>query len=134
MTQAIGLTLPVKKTTGGWFAPKELRDLVKSSIAMILGTRPGERVCEPDYGSRVRELVFESSDQVFVALANQYVVDAIRRWERRITLVDVKVLLPADGSSAAAGLTPNQAKISLRYVVNAQSVEDNLDLVLNRGL
>lgn len=134
MARIVGFTLPISKSSGGWFAPKGPREVIKASIGMLLGTRVGERLMEPEYGCRLAELVFEQSDEVFVALAQSYVVDSIRRWENRITLIEPpRVLLPFMGGPEASMLTEHQAKITLRYVINAQSTEDNLDFVMNRG-
>ena len=63
---------------------------IHESIWQILSTRPGERFFLPEFGSRLPELVFQQNDIVFRALARQYIVDAIKRWEKRVVIEEVK--------------------------------------------
>lgn len=62
---------------------------IHESILQILGTRPGERFMNPEFGSHVRDLVFESNDTVLKGLLQHYIIDAIEQWEKRIVVTDV---------------------------------------------
>ena len=62
---------------------------IHESILQILGTRPGERFMRPEFGSRVRDLVFEQNDTVLKALLRHWIIDAITRWEKRVYVTDV---------------------------------------------
>ena len=62
---------------------------IHESIRQILGTRPGERFMSPEFGSRLKDLVFEPNDSVLRGLVRHYVVDAIERWEKRVYVTDV---------------------------------------------
>ena len=62
---------------------------IHESIVQILGTRIGERFMRPDFGSRLRELVFEANDQVLRALVRHHVIDAIKKWEKRVVITGV---------------------------------------------
>lgn len=59
---------------------------IQASIRDILMTRIGERLNQPEYGSRVFDLVFEPNDPITHRLLHIYVSDALRRWERRISV------------------------------------------------
>ncbi|MFQ5647486.1 MAG: GPW/gp25 family protein [bacterium] len=72
-------------------AVSEKFDHINESIRQILGTSPGERVMLPEFGSRLKELVFEPSNTVLKALAKVFVVDALKRWEKRIVVQDVQI-------------------------------------------
>lgn len=63
---------------------------IHESIRQILGTRPGERFMNPEFGSRLKDLVFEQNDQVLKALVRHYVIDAIKRWEKRVIVTSVE--------------------------------------------
>jgi len=63
---------------------------IHESIWQILSTRPGERFFLPEFGSRLPELVFQQNNVVFKALARQFVVDAIKRWEKRVVIESVE--------------------------------------------
>jgi hypothetical protein len=62
---------------------------IHESILQILGTRPGERFMRPNFGSRIKDLVFEPNDEVLKGLLRHWIVDAIRRWEKRVVVTDV---------------------------------------------
>jgi len=62
---------------------------IHESILQILGTRPGERFLNPEFGSRLKDLVFEPSGSVLKGLIRHYVIDAIERWEKRVYVTDV---------------------------------------------
>jgi phage baseplate assembly protein W len=64
---------------------------VEESIRIILGTRQGERVMRPDFGSQLHRLLFAPNTPATADLARWYVTDALNRWEPRIELVDVRV-------------------------------------------
>jgi phage baseplate assembly protein W len=64
---------------------------VRQSIKMILSTFPGERIMEPEFGSRVRELLFEPLDDITSNLLRSEIRDAIEKWENRVSVSSVDV-------------------------------------------
>lgn len=86
----LGLKFPFRFSdrTG---APMESSDLdrINESVIQILETRPGERLMRPDFGSRVKDLVFERNDAVLKGLLRFHISDAIKRWERRIVVNEI---------------------------------------------
>ena len=46
----------------------------------------------PEFGSRVPELVFEPNDEILKKLLNFYTVEALKRWEKRIDIISVVLL------------------------------------------
>jgi phage baseplate assembly protein W len=64
---------------------------IRQAIRVILGTRPGERVMRPDFGSGLHALVFEPVSQRTLALARHRVEEALILWEPRIDTVSVDV-------------------------------------------
>ncbi|MBD2137764.1 GPW/gp25 family protein [Anabaena sp. FACHB-1237] len=59
---------------------------IEESMRMILGTKLGERVYRPDFGSRLDELVFAPMNSQTLLLIRLYVTEALERWEPRIIL------------------------------------------------
>ena len=92
---------------------------VEQSIFLILGTRIGERVMRPTFGSRLHELLFAPSDARSLGLAEKYVIDALRFWEPRIELVDVH----------AANDAEDQALIVITVLYRIKSRDDERSLV-----
>ncbi len=62
---------------------------IHESIIQILGTSPGERFMRPEFGSRLRSLVFEANDEVLKGLIRHYIVEAIKRWDKRVVVTAV---------------------------------------------
>lgn len=75
-----------------WFFPiTSDDDLIKSAVSMILSTRPGERVFNQNFGSRVHELPFEPNDSITQAQARAYVPDEISEQEPRAEVVSTTI-------------------------------------------
>lgn len=92
-----GFTFPQRINSRGFIEfSGDILLLVKNSIYQILGTRIGERWMEPEFGSRIPELLFEPIDQVLVSLARVYTIEAIKRWEPRVRLNSVEVIVNPD--------------------------------------
>ena len=64
---------------------------VASSLAILLGTTPGERIMQPLYGCNLSELVFESLDTRMKTLMVDKVESAILYYEPRVTLESVSL-------------------------------------------
>jgi phage baseplate assembly protein W len=90
---------------------------IQESVLQILGTRIGERLMSPDFGSRLHELVFEQNDSVLKALIRHYVIEALEQWEKRITVTAVEF-----GESVDA----NHLPVSISYQIVQTQVDGNL--------
>ena len=93
---------------------------IHESILQILGTRPGERFMNPEFGAHVRDLVFAPNSHVLRGLLRYYITDAIERWEKRVTVTDVSF----DESPEVTDANTLPVRISYR-VIDTQ-VEGNL--------
>lgn len=85
-----GWTFPIGVNTQGnlRFSANALRN-IEESIAIILGTKLGERVYRPEFGSRLSELTFAPMNTQTLLLIRLYVTEALQRWEPRIVLDSV---------------------------------------------
>jgi len=64
-------------------------DKIRQSIMILLGTYLGERLFNPEFGSRLSEVPFEFNDEYTKDLLYLYTAKAIERWENRVKLVNV---------------------------------------------
>lgn len=87
----VGLAGPLTKKSKGYFTESSEIDLIKSSIMMILGTYVGERVMNPEFGSRLKEVAFNQSDAAVDILIEQYVIESISRWEPRVEITNFNI-------------------------------------------
>ncbi|MGB3243252.1 MAG: GPW/gp25 family protein [Sulfitobacter sp.] len=67
-------------------------DHVRELIEQVLFTAPGERVNRPEFGTPIKDLVFEGLSDTLVATTEQMVHGALVRWlDTLISVESVKV-------------------------------------------
>jgi len=70
----------------------------EESIARILSTPLGSRVMNPEYGSRLFELIDKTADDEWVLLASDFTYEAIEKNEPRVAIQRVKISTGANAS------------------------------------
>ncbi len=66
---------------------------IKQSLQILLSTTLGERVMLSDFGANLQQQVFEPMDAAFQSYVTSIVNDAITRYETRINLDSIDVLV-----------------------------------------
>lgn len=112
-----GFSYPLR-LQGGEAKPACAEEKIKQSIYVILMTRRGERVLQPDFGSSIWDYVFELPGESQKALLCGEIVRALARWEHRVDDVQAQV----DDSQIAGG----KLLISVSYRVRATNRPDNM--------
>lgn len=69
---------------------------IEESIRIILGTTPGERMMQPDFGCNLKKLVFEKADSTLIAEINHLIYHALLEYEPRVIYIDTDVLYRND--------------------------------------
>ena len=87
-----GVAFPLQVNARGEIALAGGERDIEQSIRVILGTRPGERMMRPEFGCRASELLFEPRNSATETQMQQYVEEALRRWEPRIEVQWVSVM------------------------------------------
>ena len=64
---------------------------IQQSIEIILSTRPGERVLEPDFGCNLDQMLFETLSLTLVTYMREVVKTALILHEPRIDVNDVNI-------------------------------------------
>ncbi|MGA2823054.1 MAG: GPW/gp25 family protein [Bacteroidales bacterium] len=64
---------------------------IQRSLQILLTTRPGERVMQPDYGCNLDEMVFEPMTTTFKTHIREMVKTAILYYEPRIELNKIEI-------------------------------------------
>jgi phage baseplate assembly protein W len=90
---------------------------IQLSLQILLSTRKGERVMEPDYGCNLDEMVFEPINTTFKTYIADMIRTAILYYEARIDLKSVVV----DDSNQLGGVV----LIILDYVVRTTNSRYN---------
>ena len=104
-----GWRFPVDINRNGGVATSAYEDLVRESIIIILGTAPGERVMRPHFGCEIHDLLFSPNNSNTAGLAAHYCVEALSKWEPRISDVEADAMPSED--------QPNKLLIHIKYKV-----------------
>lgn len=91
-------------------------DTINQSIELILGTLPGERLFNPSFGSNFQLRVFDAMDENTGARLLEDAVNAIKRWEDRVTVIENEVEL---------NLYPdeNTMVLTIPYYINERNIK-----------
>jgi phage baseplate assembly protein W len=85
-----GWAFPVRVDPQGGIALTSERDEIVEAIRVIIMTAPGQRVMRPNFGCRIHELLFAPNDVETATLAELYVEQALKMWEPRIEVMEIK--------------------------------------------
>ncbi|HEX3786621.1 MAG TPA: GPW/gp25 family protein [Pseudonocardiaceae bacterium] len=91
---------------------------IEQAVQLILRTYPGERPMRPEFGSRLRDFVFDGANGTNATEISQEVRAALLRWEPRIMVEDVVVTVDAD--------EPSTLYIDIGYLTRATNDRRNL--------
>ena len=109
-----GFSFPLAMNVQGNITLSSESQNIEESIRIILGTRLGERVYRPDFGSRLSELVFAPMNTQTLLMVRLYVREALERWEPRISI---------DGVYTEPDPTQGRLDINIQY-----HTKENYDL------
>jgi hypothetical protein len=91
---------------------------IEQSLRILLGTTPGERVMQPDYGCNLRRMVFEMINQSALTHLKDTIERAILFFEPRINLELVSI----DDSDWIDGVL----RIELEYTIITTNTRRNM--------
>jgi phage baseplate assembly protein W len=75
-----GLGFPFGITASGVVAAQQDDALLRGKVLQLLLTAPGERVNQPEYGTGLRDLVFDPNNDILAATTEFTVTRALRRF------------------------------------------------------
>lgn len=120
----VGVAFPLRFSNVG--GVKSLRgissdsdvDRIRSSLLHILSTGLGDRPMRRNFGSKLRNLLFQHADHQLVGLAEVYVREAIEVYEPRISGVQVSI----DLSQREEGIVT----FNIEFQIISSQVQGNL--------
>lgn len=114
-----GLAFPAGiDSDSGKFLVSAGEKLIEESVLMILGTAKGERVMRPEFGCGIWQLVFAPNNTATATLIDNYIKEALLKWEPRIELTSVNV-----SSDSKEG---NRLNIDIGYRIKTTNAKKNL--------
>jgi uncharacterized protein len=91
-----GCPYPIVKHPLGYLHTESGVNQIKSDLLILLLTNPGERVMLPNYGTPLKKLLFEPSDELIIHEARQMIIDSIKTWEPRVAISAIEVTTGTD--------------------------------------
>lgn len=89
----VGWKFPVKPDlTTGRIKTSSYKEDVSESIKIILMTKKGERMMNPNFGCEINKYIFGILDITTLRQMELEVKDALNKWEHRIDNLEVQVL------------------------------------------
>jgi phage baseplate assembly protein W len=113
-----GWAFPVGVDSTGRIALSSGDADLEQAIQLILRTYPGERPMRWEFGSRLRDHIFDGTGGDTAAAIRADVQSSLARWEPRIAVTDVEVEPDPD--------QPGVLYIDIRYTVKATNDSRNL--------
>jgi len=107
-----GISFPPRVGPDGRLAWSAGPDNIREAIQVVLLTEPGERLQLPEFGGRLRAVLFEPNTVATRRLVQEQIDRALRLWEPRITLRSV--IVEEDAADPQAAL----ATINYRLVAS----------------
>lgn len=87
----LGLPYPIIKHPLGLLRTQSGMNQVKSDLLTLLLTEPGERVMLPDFGTPLKQFIFDQNDSSVTNRIKEVIANSIRNWEPRIAVTDILV-------------------------------------------
>ena len=90
------LPLDITIASDGDLALAYNKEAISQSLMMLIDTARGSRVFVSDYGCRIRGFLFEPFDEATARRIGQELRESIVNYEKRITLLDINVIMNED--------------------------------------
>jgi hypothetical protein len=111
----IGIDLPFRKSDGieGWFASTSYSiDAVKQNVKLLLQTRKGERLMQPNLGLDLHKFLFEPlTDDLVLSIEND-IVETFSVWLSFVTIQDISIEMNESTSDV------NNNTLSIKIIFN----------------
>ncbi len=139
MREPIGWPLLAVPDANGELRYPDLATSVRAQIQVLLATQPGEQLMRPTFGAGLEALLGEPNTIATRTRIRELVLEALARWEPRITVDSVTVDPVADGLAGQAGNRGGavakgvRVQISYRLLRTQQRGAVGLTLALEGG-
>ena len=115
----VGWKFPIEvDETTGRIKTSSYEEDVKEAIYIIIMTKVGERMMNPDFGCRISDFVFDTMDYSNLVQMENEIQNALIMYEPRI--IDVEVTIDADAEEVG------KFRIHISYVVRLTNNPYNL--------
>ena len=116
----IGLDLPIRKGNDkqGYFASTSTTiEAVKNNIRNLLNTETGERLYHPNFGTNLRQYLFETIDDENLVSIRDKIVSVFEFWMPFIIIRDMQFLTRKNTPTTGEGVRENEIKIQIDFSI-----------------
>jgi len=96
---------------------------VKRGIKNVLLTAPFERLFQPEFGSGIKNILFEPMTPLTEQRLSDACADAIDAWEKRASVIDITVISEEEY---------NRYRVAIKFSINNSLITEEVDVFLNR--
>ena len=96
---------------------------VKRGIKNVLLTAPFERLYQPEFGSGIKNMLFEPMTPLTEQRLSDACRDAIDAWEKRASVIDITVISEEEY---------NRYRVAIKFSIDNSLVTEQVDVFLNR--
>jgi len=115
LLQPFGITLPITRGEQGYFNQSfTLIDQIKSNLKLLLQTKKGERRMNPEFGSGLWNILFESNTEEFRTIIESTIRKDIETWMR---YVNVQKITIEDNAA-----NPNRIDVAVVFTVPSAGI------------
>ncbi len=118
---SLGINLPIDNSNGPGMDPTYYtKDQIKANMRSVFTTMIGERVMQPEFGTRLYEFLFRPIDEELKAeMITTEVERCIKDWVPGVIVTNVE--FPLDPNE-------NLIRVKISYVIPNYNIEDELAL------
>ena len=96
---------------------------VKRGIKNVLLTAPFERLFQPEFGSGIKNILFEPMTPLTEQRLSDACRDAIDAWEKRASVINITVISEEEY---------NRYRVAIKFNINNSLETEQVDVFLNR--
>lgn len=104
-------------------SPVTNEEAIKQSIKNIVLTSPGEKLFNPNFGSRVYSLLFEPLDPFLIDNIQTEILNTIANYEKRVQVTNIECV---------PDYANNAIDVSLEYSIVGLPIVETIEFVLQR--
>ena len=120
----LGAPYPIIRNSRGLLRTQSGINQIKSDLLVLLLTEPGERVMLPEFGTPLKEFLFEQNDNILLDQIKERISLSISTWEPRIAVQNIEVI---NGNDVVGSLDTQDDQQNLEHIVLIKIIFTNFE-------